>query len=113
MSVSHIWQVVSQHLWLSFDAKLDGWSGWPFTGYGYEGGIWPSIARAAFLLLILVAISLFLRKLFGPGGKFRGEGWETIQEAKEREARENALGKKDEKTAGAAQDGGDGEAGKK
>ncbi len=62
-----------------------GWKGWPFSGFGYEGGIWPVVARFFFVALILVAIALFLRLLYGPKGWFRGNDWETIQEAKKRE----------------------------
>jgi len=65
-------------------AELDGWSGWPFSGFGYEGGFWPVVARFIFIAVLLGAIALVLRLLFGPGGPLRGEGWETIQEANKR-----------------------------
>ncbi len=67
-----------------------GWYMWPFHGYGLEGGVWPTVARYAFVAVIFAGICLFLRYLFGPGGPLRGEGWETIQQAREREAREKA-----------------------
>lgn len=66
----------------------DGWSGWPFSGYGYEGGIWPVAARFALVAVLLGGIALLLRLLFGPKGPLRGEGWETIQEANKRRQRE-------------------------
>lgn len=69
-------------------AKLDGWGGWPFSGYGYEGGFWPVVARMAFVLCIFGGIVLTLRLLFGPKGPLRGKGWETIQEAKARREKE-------------------------
>lgn len=65
-------------------AGSDGWSGWPFSGYGYEGGFWPVVARFVFIALLLGGIALLLRLLFGPKGPLRGEGWETIQEANKR-----------------------------
>lgn len=79
------------HLVTSFVCKLDGWSGWPFSGYGYEGGFWPVVARFVLVAVLLGAIALVLRLLFGPKGPLRGEGWETIQEAnKRREAERQA-----------------------
>lgn len=77
-------------------AKLDGWSGWPFSGYGYEGGFWPVVARFALVAVFLGGIALVLRLLFGPKGPLRGEGWETIQEAKKRREAEQ-LAKEEQK----------------
>ncbi len=72
------------HIVTDFLCKLDGWSGWPFSGYGYEGGFWPVVARFLLVAVFLGAIALVLRLLFGPKGPLRGEGWETIQEANKR-----------------------------
>ncbi len=67
-----------------------GWKGWPFSGFGYEGGFWPVVMRFFFIAVLLGGIALFLRFLFGPKGRFRGKGWETMQEATQREERERA-----------------------
>lgn len=71
-------------IWLSSLAAQadmsDGWSGWPFG----QGGFWPSVARLAFMALILGVIALVLRLLFGPKGPMRPEGFETRQEAQAR-----------------------------
>jgi hypothetical protein len=75
-----------------------GWKGWPFSGFGYEGGFWPVVMRFLFVALLLGGIALFLRYLFGPKGRFRGKGWETIQEAKQREEREGAKTQGEEKS---------------
>lgn len=48
----------------------------------------PSIARLAFVTLILGAIVLFLRVLFGPNGFFRDE--EMDREAEEERRQERA-----------------------
>ena len=77
-------------------ASLDdpGWRMWPFTSLGYEGGFWPVVMKFVFVAVLFVAVSLLLRFLFGPGGPLRGEGWETIQEAR---AREEARKKSEQK----------------
>lgn len=75
-----------------------GWRGWPFSGFGYEGGFWPVVIRFLFVALLLGGIALFLRYLFGPKGRFRGQGWETIQEAKQREERERTRKQGQEKS---------------
>ncbi|MBI9079141.1 MAG: SHOCT domain-containing protein [Pseudodesulfovibrio sp.] len=56
------------------------WRAWPFNA-GYGEHILPSIARLVFVTLIMGAILLFLRILFGPNGYFRDE--EMDREAKE------------------------------
>lgn len=91
------WSLQTLHNWIEhiqaaflpimergFTAALNGWNGWPFTGYGYEGGIWPSVARFALVAVLLVGIALFLRLLFGPKGPLRGQGWHTIEEARKK-----------------------------
>lgn len=45
------------------------WRTWPF-GRGDEG-FWPDALRVLFILVIFLAISLFLRLLFGPKGIWR------------------------------------------
>jgi len=63
------------------------WRAWPFnSGYGEQ--LLPSLARLLFVALILGAILLFLRILFGPGGRFRDE--ELDREAREQTERERA-----------------------
>ncbi|MDK2957358.1 MAG: hypothetical protein PWQ57_2856 [Desulfovibrionales bacterium] len=62
-----------------------GWETWPF-GPDW-GNLWASAARILFVALILGAIALFLRKLYGPGGWFRDK--ELEKEA--RLAKEQAL----------------------
>lgn len=64
------------------------WASWPFNRYAYEGGFWFSVARFVFVALLLGAIALILRLLFGPKGPLREKGFETIGEAKAREKRE-------------------------
>ncbi len=71
---------------------MSGWDGWPFSGYGYEGGILPSLARFAFVFVLIAVLALILRLLYGPKGPLRGKGWETIKEAREREEREREGG---------------------
>ena len=64
------------------------WMAWPFTDYGWTAGFWPIITKILFMGVIFVSLALFLRLLFGPKGPLRGKGWETMQEAREREERE-------------------------
>ncbi|MCA1945747.1 MAG: hypothetical protein LDL30_10770 [Desulfovibrio sp.] len=64
-----------------------GWEFWPFDA-AYPMGFWPFVAKIAFVAVIFGGVILYLRALFGPGGRLRPEGLETIQEAKAREARE-------------------------
>jgi uncharacterized membrane protein len=61
------------------------WRAWPFNA-GYGEQLLPSIARLAFVTLILALIVLFLRVLFGPNGWFRDE--EMDREAEEERKRE-------------------------
>jgi hypothetical protein len=72
-------------------ADSPGWKMWPFTSQGYMGGFWPVVAKFAFIALLFGGIAFFLRFLFGPGGWLREDGWETMQDAKEREAKEQEL----------------------
>lgn len=64
------------------------WMAWPFTDYGWTSGFWPIVTKILFMGVIFVAMALVLRLLFGPKGPLRGQGWETMQEAREREERE-------------------------
>lgn len=48
------------------------WRAWPFNA-GYGDHILPAIARMVFVTLIMGAIVLFLRLLFGPKGWLRDE----------------------------------------
>jgi len=61
------------------------WRAWPFNS-GYGEHLIPSIARFAFVTIIMGAILIFLRILFGPKGYFRDE--EMDLEAKEQIKRE-------------------------
>jgi len=61
-----------------------GWRGWPFSGWGYEGGFLVAGARVLFVALLLGGIAVLLRLLFGPGGPLREKGWEAMQEAEAR-----------------------------
>nr|WP_321257452.1 SHOCT domain-containing protein [uncultured Pseudodesulfovibrio sp.] len=63
------------------------WRAWPFNS-GYGENLLPAIARLAFITLIMGAILLFLRFLFGPGGPLRDK--ELEQEAMEETAKERA-----------------------
>ncbi|WP_419788097.1 SHOCT domain-containing protein [Pseudodesulfovibrio sp.] len=63
------------------------WRAWPFDS-GYGEHLLPAIARLLFVALILGAIILFLRFLFGPGGWLRDE--EMDREAREENERERA-----------------------
>ncbi|WP_243545962.1 SHOCT domain-containing protein [Pseudodesulfovibrio tunisiensis] len=70
---------------LAFNAGLDifnnpQWRAWPF-GSGYGDALLPSLARFAFVALLLGVILLFLRLLFGPKGIFRDK--ELDREAEE------------------------------
>ncbi len=60
------------------------WDTWPFTpGYG---DFWSSVTRAIFVALILGAILLFLRLLYGPKGIWRDK--EMDREAEEARRKE-------------------------
>jgi putative membrane protein len=67
------------------------WRAWPFNS-GYGEHLFPAIARLLFVSLIIGAILLFLRLLFGPGGPLRDKELEeearleTEQERAEVEA---------------------------
>lgn len=61
------------------------WHAWPFNS-GYGEHILPAVARLAFVSLIMGAIVLFLRFLFGPNGCLRDE--ELDREAAEMLAQE-------------------------
>ena len=63
------------------------WRAWPFNS-GYGEHIIPAIARLAFVTIIMGAIILFLRAMFGPNGYFRDE--EMDREAEEQTQREKA-----------------------
>ncbi len=62
-----------------------GWETWPF-GSAW-GNLWASAARIVFVALILGAIVVFLRMLFGPTGWLRDK--QLDEEA--RQAREKAV----------------------
>ena len=64
-----------------------GWRTWPFGFGGEADGFWPNVAKAAYVLVIFSLLILVLRKLFGPGGRLRPKGFDTIQEAQEKELR--------------------------
>ena len=63
------------------------WRAWPFNS-GYGEHIFPAIARLVFVSLIIGAILLFLRLLFGPGGPLRDKELEA--EAREQTRIERA-----------------------
>jgi len=63
------------------------WRAWPFNS-GYGEHIFPALARLAFVTLIIGAILLFLRLLFGPGGPLRDK--ELEEEARLETERERA-----------------------
>lgn len=69
------------------DAKSQ-WMAWPFTDYGWTSGFWPIVTKILFMGVIFASLALILRLLFGPKGPLRGKGWETMQEAREREEQE-------------------------
>ena len=62
-----------------------GWQMWPF-GPGYGESLLASAARMLFVALILGAVCLFLRLLYGPKGIFRDH--EMDREAEEMKAHE-------------------------
>jgi len=76
--------------YLSFSAQSDlpaKWKGWPF--HSGAGGDWEtSLATYAFSFVILAAICLFLRALYGPKGIWRDK--EMEREAEENRRREHA-----------------------
>ena len=63
------------------------WRAWPFNA-GYGDHLLPSLARLAFVTVIMGAILLFLRFLFGPGGPLRDK--ELDREAEEERRQERA-----------------------
>jgi len=63
------------------------WDGWPFNS-GYGGDWQTSLATFAFSGLILAAICVFLRLLYGPKGIWRDK--EMEREAEEATRRELA-----------------------
>lgn len=63
------------------------WRAWPFNA-GYGDHLLPSLARLAFVTLIMGVILLFLRLLFGPGGPLRDK--EMDREAEEQIKQERA-----------------------
>lgn len=63
------------------------WDGWPFNA-GYGGDWQTTLATYAFSALILGAICLFLRALYGPKGIWRDK--EMEREAEETTRRELA-----------------------
>jgi putative membrane protein len=61
------------------------WDGWPFNS-GYGGDWQTTLATCAFSALILAAICLFLRALYGPKGIWRDKDMEReAEETKQRE----------------------------
>ncbi len=76
-------------LWNGSRPSASGqWMAWPFTDYGWTAGFWPIVTKILFMGVLFGAIALVLRLLFGPKGPLRGAGWETMQEARKREGRE-------------------------
>jgi uncharacterized membrane protein len=64
-----------------------GWEMWPFgPGFGADWG--STLARYGISLVFLIAIGVFLRLLFGPGGPLRPKefGVEHIAERRRRKA---------------------------
>ena len=55
------------------------WDGWPFNS-GYGGDWQTTLATYAFSALILAAICLFLRVLYGPNGIWRDKDMEREAE---------------------------------
>lgn len=76
--------------YLNFSVQTDlpaKWRGWPFNSG--VGGDWEtSLATYAFSFVILAAICLFLRALYGPKGIWRDK--EMDREAEENRRREHA-----------------------
>ena len=71
------------------------WRAWPFNA-GYGEHLLPALARMVFVALIIGAILLFLRVLFGPGGKLRDPELDReaeIERQKERAELEEQLAK--------------------
>ncbi|OGR35144.1 MAG: hypothetical protein A2051_11605 [Desulfovibrionales bacterium GWA2_65_9] len=71
---------------ISTQAELPSkWDGWPFNS-GFGGDWQTTLATYAFSALILIAISVFLRVLYGPKGIWRDKEMEReAEEAKRRE----------------------------
>ncbi|TVM19871.1 hypothetical protein DPQ33_01175 [Oceanidesulfovibrio indonesiensis] len=70
-----------------------GWEAWPFSGFGTLT-FWGLLAKAVFVAILFMGIAYLMRYLFRPGSKLRGEGWETIEEARtRREAEHQEKGK--------------------
>jgi putative membrane protein len=63
------------------------WDGWPFNS-GYGGDWQTTLATYAFSAIILAAICIFLRALYGPKGIWRDK--EMEREAEETQRRELA-----------------------
>lgn len=61
------------------------WDGWPFNS-GYGGDWQTTLATYAFSAVILIAICVFLRVLYGPKGIWRDK--EMEREAEETKRRE-------------------------
>jgi uncharacterized membrane protein len=59
------------------------WDAWPFNA-GYGGDWQTTLATYAFSALILIAISLFLRALYGPKGIWRDKEMEREAEETKR-----------------------------
>ncbi len=78
---SILWIAVTSYA----SAESAGWRMWPFSTTGYTGGFLPIVAKFILVGIVFAVIALFLRLLFGPKGPLRGQGWETIQEARKRE----------------------------
>lgn len=70
-----------------FLAAARGWEFWPFEGVEPLGGV-QLLAKIVLVAVFCGIVLMYLRKLFGPGGRWRPDGLETIQEAKAREAKE-------------------------
>ncbi len=61
-----------------------GWEAWPFSGFDTLT-IWGVLAKAVFVAIIFMGLAYLMRYLFRPGGLLRGEGWETMEEARTRQ----------------------------
>ncbi|MBU1230716.1 MAG: SHOCT domain-containing protein [Proteobacteria bacterium] len=59
------------------------WDGWPFNS-GFGGDWQTTLATYAFSAVILIAISVFLRALYGPKGIWRDKEMEREAEAAKR-----------------------------
>ncbi|MEF2229753.1 MAG: SHOCT domain-containing protein [Pseudodesulfovibrio sp.] len=62
------------------------WRAWPFNA-GYGEHLLPAVARMIFVALIMGGVLLFLRFLFGPGGRLRDEEMDREAEAERRRER--------------------------